>query len=54
VQDKEMYRTFNMGIGMVLVTTKERSLRVISHLSKHKEHAWVIGEIMKGKGVSIQ
>jgi phosphoribosylformylglycinamidine cyclo-ligase len=51
---KEMYRTFNMGIGMVLVVPKEKALKVISHLSKFKEHAWVIGEIVKGNGVTIQ
>jgi len=54
VQPKEMYRTFNMGIGMVLVTPKNRALKVISHLNRHKEHAWIIGEIVKGEGVSIQ
>ena len=53
-QAKEMYRTFNMGIGMVLVTRADRALKVISHLAKFKERAWVIGEIVKGKGVSIQ
>ena len=51
---KEMYRTFNMGIGFVLVTPKERALKAISHLNKLGEHAWVIGEIVKGKGVTIQ
>ena len=54
VQAQEMYRTFNMGIGMILVTPKERAMKVISHLSKHKEHAWVIGEIVKGSGVTVQ
>ncbi len=53
-QSREMYRTFNMGIGMILVTPKKNALRVISHLSRHGERAWVIGEIVKGEGVSIQ
>ncbi len=53
-QAKEMYRTFNMGIGMVLVTPEDRALKVISHLAKFKERAWIIGEIVKGEGVSIQ
>lgn len=54
VQSKEMYRTFNMGIGMILVTEKSRALKVISQLTKSGEHAWIIGEIEKGKGVTIQ
>ena len=51
---KEMYRTFNMGVGLVLVVPHERALKVIAHLVRHKERAWVIGEIVKGKGVVIQ
>lgn len=54
VQIKEMYRTFNMGIGMVLVTRRENALKVIAHLSKHKERAWIIGDIIKGEGVYLQ
>ncbi|MBI3252577.1 MAG: phosphoribosylformylglycinamidine cyclo-ligase [Candidatus Omnitrophica bacterium] len=50
----EMYRTFNMGIGMALVTPKERALKVISRLGKFKERAWVIGEVVKEEGVVIQ
>ena len=51
---KEMYRTFNMGIGYIIVVPKDRTQRVVSHLKKEGERAWVIGEIVKGKGVSIQ
>ena len=36
------------------VVPKDRALKVISHLSRQKEHAWVIGEIVKGEGVTIQ
>jgi len=54
VQAREMYRTFNMGIGMMLVAPANRAQKIIGHLLKHKEHAWVIGEIVKGEGVSIQ
>ena len=49
-----MYRTFNMGIGFMLVTPKENALRAVSHLKAQGEKAWVIGEIVKGKGVTIQ
>jgi phosphoribosylformylglycinamidine cyclo-ligase len=54
VSAKEMFRTFNMGIGFVLVTPQEHALRVIAHLKRLGERAWVIGEIVKGKGVTIQ
>lgn len=51
---KEMYRIFNMGVGFALVTPQDRALKVISHLIQCGEHAWVIGEIVKGQGVTIQ
>ncbi len=54
VQAKEMYRTFNMGIGMILVTPKERAQKVISFLSKAGHHSWVVGELVKGEGVTVQ
>ncbi len=54
VPAREMYRTFNMGIGLILVTPKNRALKVISHLQKHGERAWIVGEVTKGGGVSVQ
>ena len=54
VQAKEMYRTFNMGVGFILVTPKERAVKVISELARRKEHAWVVGEVIAGQGVTIQ
>lgn len=54
VTAKEMYRTFNMGVGFMLAVPKDRALAVVSHFQKAGERAWVIGEIVKGKGVTIQ
>ncbi len=54
VQQREMYRTFNMGIGYLIVTEQARAQRVISHLKSFGERAWVVGKLVKGKGVSIQ
>lgn len=48
ILDREMYHTFNMGIGMVLIVKKEFSKTIISKLSELKLKAWVIGEIIKG------
>jgi phosphoribosylformylglycinamidine cyclo-ligase len=50
----EMYRTFNMGIGFLIVVPKDRAFKVVSHFTKLKERAWVIGDIVKGVGVVIQ
>ncbi len=47
--DKEMYHTFNMGVGMVLVVTPASVSAIISKLADFKLKAWVIGEVVKGK-----
>lgn len=49
VEQSEMYRTFNMGIGMVLVVRPKEAEDIISRLHGLGEKAWLIGEI-KGKG----
>lgn len=47
---REMLRTFNMGIGMVLVVTPKKSERIIRFLrQKFALKSWVIGELVKGK-----
>lgn len=53
VDQNEMYRTFNMGIGMVLVVDKNDADKVMAFLAKRKEKAFVIGEIGRGKGEVI-
>jgi len=45
VELKEMYRTFNMGIGMVLVVAEKDTEDMIDRLHGLGEQAWVIGEI---------
>ena len=49
IDDKEMYRTFNMGIGMVLVVKAAEVKGVQAHLKKFKLNSWVIGEVIKNK-----
>jgi len=51
---KEMYQTFNMGVGMCLVTLPEFSDEVISIAEKHGSRAFSIGKICRGSGVRIK
>jgi len=48
VTDEEMLRTFNMGIGMILVVDKEKKDEVISMLKSEK--VYEIGEIVAKEG----
>lgn len=53
IDQKEMYRTFNMGLGMVLVVEAKDADKVLKFCAKHKEKAYLVGEIGKGKGEVI-
>lgn len=50
----EMFRTFNMGIGLMLVLEKRRIRPAQAILSRFKIPSWEIGEIIRGKGVKIE
>jgi len=45
----EMFRTFNCGIGMVLVVPQEESEGVLKKLKRLRERARIIGEVRKRK-----
>lgn len=45
----EMYRTFNCGVGMVIVVPKDKVAQSIDILTAHGEKAWHIGEIADKK-----
>ncbi len=45
---KEMYRTFNMGIGFILVVRKTDAIKIIKELHSLGEKAFVIGHVEKG------
>lgn len=51
IEDAEMRRTFNMGIGMVLVVSKEASYRILES-GNGAYKAYRIGEVVSGEGVS--
>jgi phosphoribosylformylglycinamidine cyclo-ligase len=47
VEINEMYRVFNMGIGMVLVVSAERVVEVQRFLP---QPSWIIGEVVVSNG----
>ncbi len=50
VPEEEMYQVFNMGIGMTVFVPREQAGAVLKEISAHKLKAWVIGEVVRGKG----
>ena len=51
VDDDEMYRDFNMGIGMILAVPAKQADAVMKKARKLGEQAYLIGEIVKGKSI---
>jgi phosphoribosylformylglycinamidine cyclo-ligase len=50
VAAQEMYRTFNCGIGMVVVVSKDDAAKAISQLQAAGESVWQIGQIRARQG----
>jgi phosphoribosylformylglycinamidine cyclo-ligase len=44
----EMYRTFNMGIGMILVVPKDEVSSIQENLAARGEASYIIGQVTKG------
>jgi len=54
VSDREMHRTFNMGIGFCIVTPESETKKIVEICKKHKINAKEIGRIVKEKDVKIK
>ena len=53
IQDSEMYRTFNMGVGLVIVCPESEANRIIGTFRKHRQAAMRIGRVEKKQGIRI-
>jgi len=54
VPEREMYRTFNMGIGMAVITSGDQADLVRAHLDARGDAHYDIGRIVEGdRSVSI-
>ncbi|MFP8968505.1 phosphoribosylformylglycinamidine cyclo-ligase [Pokkaliibacter sp. CJK22405] len=45
IEQREMYRTFNCGVGMVICVPAEAADKALAELTAAGENAWVIGQI---------
>lgn len=48
VEEEEMYRTFNMGAGMILVGRPDAVDGLLESVKETGETAWVAGEVVRG------
>jgi phosphoribosylformylglycinamidine cyclo-ligase len=50
VPENELYQVFNMGIGMVVIAAANRAEQILELVRSQKQKAWLIGEVVKGRG----
>jgi phosphoribosylformylglycinamidine cyclo-ligase len=50
IEEAEMFRAFNMGIGMIAVVAPEEAAALVEEWTAAGERAWIAGEIVEGDG----
>jgi phosphoribosylformylglycinamidine cyclo-ligase len=50
IDEQEMWRVFNMGVGYVLIVRPTFADSIVRRLTRYGEEAFILGEIVKGKG----
>jgi len=53
IEETEMFRVFNMGIGYILIVRPDDADRVLAHLAEAGETAYRLGETVAGSGVTF-
>lgn len=54
VADAEMMKTFNCGVGMVLVVEADQAESLSAELNAAGENAWCIGQIVEGDSARVE
>ncbi|MDD4376667.1 MAG: phosphoribosylformylglycinamidine cyclo-ligase [Eubacteriales bacterium] len=54
IPERDMFNTFNMGVGMTVIVAKEDADKTLAVLKENGENAYILGEVVKSKeGVEI-
>ncbi len=54
IPERDMYNTFNMGLGMCVIVPREEAGKALTILEKQGELAWKVGEVISGgEGVEL-
>ena len=49
IPERDMFNTFNMGVGMILIVSADTADRALGTLRRAGENAYLIGEIVRGE-----
>jgi phosphoribosylformylglycinamidine cyclo-ligase len=53
VDPEEMFRVFNMGVGMIVITSPDQGQSLADDLAAAGERSWILGEVVEGEGVEL-
>jgi phosphoribosylformylglycinamidine cyclo-ligase len=53
VDRDEMYRVFNMGVGMIAVTEEDEASSLVEELNRNGQESWILGQIVPEPGVEL-
>jgi phosphoribosylformylglycinamidine cyclo-ligase len=48
IPERDMFNTFNMGVGMTVITAREDADQALEILRKHGQEAYIIGQVTPG------
>ncbi len=54
VSEREMYTTFNMGVGLIIVADKNDTDKIITRLQSHGENSFLLGEVTLSEAKLIE
>ena len=54
IPERDMFNTFNMGVGMSVIVKKEDAEKAVEILKANGEDAYIMGEIVNGEGVILE
>ena len=49
ISERDMYNTFNMGVGMICVVAEDDAEKALACLKEHGEDAYILGKTVKGE-----
>ena len=53
IPERDMFNTFNMGVGMILTVAAEDAAQTIAILQANGQDAYRLGTIAEGEGVAL-
>ena len=53
ISERDMFNTYNMGVGMSVVVPKDQADKAVEVLKANGENAYIMGEVAEGEGVVL-